>query len=466
MWLMPAIATAASAPATKEVDLGGGVTLTLVEVKGGRFVEGSPATESGRKDDEAQRTVTVSGSFWMGQTPVTRGAWERFVAETRYRSEAEKGTSGGSGWDGTQLVQKPAFNWRNPGFTQGPDEPVVLVTYSDALAFAAWLGRKTAMNVTLPTEAQWEYACRANTSDATYLGEKPARDLGWYKQTSGNHTHPVKQTPANPWGLYDMLGNVNEWALDYYAPYAPGPVIDPVEESPARSDGGRRVLRGVSWLRDKSNARCAARYRNSPGSRNADNGFRIIATEGHAQAPLTPSPTTSSDPTTSTAITSSSDSSATGTSATTTTSSGGGAAGCHRPIGFIVLIAFGIWFLFRPRKSGGATPLSKNTSTTWSSRVRLRPAADGFRILAPPSLEGGALRYTYTFGGAMKTGDVALAPTLDGQFVFLGHRPTKLRILSLRTPQGDVEEPSDSTTYVDDGPYIPPSTNYGPPSAY
>src|SRR5262249_30224138 len=139
-------------------------------------------------------------------------------------------------------------------------------------------------------------------------------------------------------------------------------------------------------------------------------GFRIVATEGHAQAPMAPAQNDA--PPTSTTTSPTTD---TSSSAPLTTSNGATASsGCHRPIGFIALIAFGIWFLFRPRRrDDSATPLSKNTATTWSSRVKLRPAADGFRILAPPSLEGGSLRYTYNYNGTVKTGDIALAPALD-----------------------------------------------------
>lgn len=253
------------------IDLGSGVSLPVLEVPAGRFLRGSPDDEPGHGGDETQGEVTISRSFLIGKTPVTVAQWERFVAETGYRMEAEKGSSGGFGWNGAALVQNKSYTWRNPGFPQGRDHPVCIVTFGDSLAFCAWLERKTHRKVTLPTEAQWEYACRAGTTTAWHAGATSAAGerSAWHKGNAGNATHPVDQKEANPWGLV-IGGNVGEWCMDWYGPYQNGALIDPLQENRNLSDKPRRVLRGGSWSRDLKNTRSAARWRADPGSRTAD----------------------------------------------------------------------------------------------------------------------------------------------------------------------------------------------------
>lgn len=396
---------------TLRIDLGSGVGLDLVRMQATTFGQGSREAEADRADDELARDVTLSRDFYVGKYEVTVGQFRRFVEDTRYKTEAEKGTSGGFGWTGGGLVQRPEFNWRNPGYPQTDDHPVTIVTYDDAVAFTRWLSTRAGRAVTLPTEAQWEFASRAGSTSAypssTGASARPT-DLGWFKTNAGAGAQPVGQKSENGAGLFDMAGNAAEWCLDWYGPYEPGPVTDPLEVRSNLSDKPRRVLRGGSWLRDPRNGRSAARYRSTPGSRNADNGFRVVASIEASPAPSANDPSPAAVATDSSALPSA------------TTVFGG--------LGGLLAVALaGVWVLWRLVKRFvlGASPLGVGT--------KIGP--DGFTLRAPRVPMGHKIQYQYVVDGLTKTGSVIATGDAEmEQAVYTGGRPSSVRVLSVLAP--------------------------------
>lgn len=403
-----------AAEPTVQVDLGGGVTLALVLIPAGDFQQGSPENEIGRSSDESQRTVKLTSDYYLGKTAVTRQQWERFVLETNYRTEAELGPSGGFGWDGNTLTQKKQFTWKDPGFQQSHDDPVCLVTFPDAQEFCAWLERKAQRKTTLPTEAQWEYACRAGSSTPWHSGTDADATV-WHKDNSGHRTHPVASKPSNAWGLH-MGGNVAEWCLDWYAPYQAGPVTDPRGDQPEPGDKIRRVLRGGSWNREAKHSRSAARYRADARSRIADIGFRVACTAAEKANPppaqKTPSPQPSSTGTTTITHPSSDESSTPG--------SIWQALRVLLPIGLIILFVELVKRLLK-RPSGA------NPTPSPATPPPVRKVNDGFWIYGDWA-PGTSLKVSYTLAGEKHIRDLTYQPGPEGHFVFTGSAPDSITV--------------------------------------
>jgi formylglycine-generating enzyme required for sulfatase activity len=237
------------------LDLGGKVTLKLVRLPAGTFVMGSPEGEPGRDAKaEVQHRVTISRPFYMGACEVT---------QEQYRAVTGKSTDS----------------------MADPKQPVGNVTWEQAEEFCRKLSAKTARNVALPTEAQWEYACRAGTQSAFNTGALPTSKQANFNGTQAygknadggylGRSASVGSYPPNAWGLYDMHGNAYEWCADWFSWPTESAVTDPA--GPATGD--YHVLRGGSWYEFPEKCRSAARSMDRPNRTNRDYGFRVVVEE-------------------------------------------------------------------------------------------------------------------------------------------------------------------------------------------
>jgi formylglycine-generating enzyme required for sulfatase activity len=252
-----------------------GIGMKLTYIPKGMFTMGSPRGEADRHDDETQHKVTLSQPFLMGVTEVTQGQWEALMG-TSLRQQKDKAH------DGATL------------YGEGKDYPVYYVSWDDAVEFCAKLteqerraGRLTKdQKYTLPTEAQWEYACRAGTTTAYHAGDSEGTlgKAGWYMGNADRKTHVVGQKQSNKWGLYDMHGNVWEWCSDWYGDYPGRSVTDPTGvPKPAEKAG--RILRGGGWGVGLEDCRSASRSRYLPYFRFEVYGFRVVLIGFSSQDP-------------------------------------------------------------------------------------------------------------------------------------------------------------------------------------
>jgi len=220
--------------------------MEFVFVGGGCYQMGDGRSETPLHSGTPKHEICID-DFYMGKYEVTVGQFRKFVNETSYKTEAEKG-------DGCRVLTVSKWrdeedkNWRNVGFSQDENHPVACVSWDDAIAFANWLKNKTGKNYKLPTEAEWEYAARSGGKNEKYSGtsnESELTDYAWYSENSGKKTHPVGQKKPNGIGIYDMSGNAYEWVNDWYDGkyYKNSPKNNPT----GPSSGKRKVQRGGSW---------------------------------------------------------------------------------------------------------------------------------------------------------------------------------------------------------------------------
>jgi formylglycine-generating enzyme required for sulfatase activity len=260
------------------------IGMKLVLIPAGEFLMGSPDGDDRAFDNEKpQHRVRITRPFYLGTTEVTRGQFRRFVDEAGYQTSAEKDDKSGYFLSDTtgQWVQYPKPTWQNPGFEQTDEHPVVNVSWHDAVAFADWMSRKEGRTYRLPTEAEWEYACRAGTATTYSFGDDIANfgENGWFGRNSGRRTNPVGEKRPNPFGLFDMHGNVYEWCSDgYAADYYKGSLVD---DPPGPVGASDRVIRGGGWGYPRL-ARSASRDYLAPGGRSNILGFRLALDQSEA----------------------------------------------------------------------------------------------------------------------------------------------------------------------------------------
>ncbi|MFO7906361.1 MAG: formylglycine-generating enzyme family protein [Pirellulaceae bacterium] len=230
------------------------IGMTLKLVPAGEFMMGSPEDELHRGEDEGpQHRVRITQPFYLGETEVTQGQWEA-VMDTQP-------------WQGELYAE------------EGSDYPANYISWEDAVAFCERLSEKEGRTYRLPTEAEWEYACRAGTDTAYTFGDDPSElgEYAWFKDNvdavGEEYAHEVGRKRANDFGLYDMHGNVWEWCADWYdSDYYGG---SPTEDPSGPTSGSGRVSRGGSWSTDAGHCRSARRSRYSPGYRFITRGFRV-----------------------------------------------------------------------------------------------------------------------------------------------------------------------------------------------
>jgi len=247
---------------------GSHVTFEMVPVPGGTFRMGSPPGERGRSEDEGPRHDVTVRPFWMGAREVTWDEYDRFWLD---EGVAQASTAVDIKAAGVDALTRPTPPYADESFGFGKGrQPVISVTHHAAMEYPRWLSRKTGKAYRLPTEAEWEYACRAGTSTAYSFGDDRLAlgEYAWFGLNALEQPHPVGGKKPSPWGLYDMHGNVAEWVLDrydkeYYATVAaPSPALAPVL-LPGR-ERFPHVARGGSWDHDPPQLRCAARLASSP----------------------------------------------------------------------------------------------------------------------------------------------------------------------------------------------------------
>lgn len=259
-----------------------GMNMKFRLIPAGEFMMGSPKSEPDRRSDELQHHVRITMPFYLGCHEVTVAQFDAFVDDTGYVTEAEK--DGGSfvlDLETGEYRLAADANWKHPDFTENPDLPVVCVTATDAVAYCKWAQRREGVQYRLPTEAEWEYACRTGSqkpwscgSHHDTLGRFAHFGMHGSRDQSTLTPYPVGRLKKNAWGLYDTHGNVSEWCTDWYASgyYARSETDDPT--GPEKGIFG--VHRGGAWTDPPGGLRSAKRSSRIRTQSAFDLGFRVV----------------------------------------------------------------------------------------------------------------------------------------------------------------------------------------------
>jgi formylglycine-generating enzyme required for sulfatase activity len=264
------------------------------------FADANPAWKTALLSGRPQHRVRITRPCYFSVFEVTKGQFKTFVADSGYKTDAEQDGQGGFGYDPRRepshgespIHRSPRFTWRDWGVNQSDKSPVVNVSWNDATAFCEWLSRREAKTYRLPTEAEWEYACRAGTTSYYYNSNDPeeltkignvadvtaGKKFPWWTPVGSSDgwafTCPVGRFQPNSFGLYDMIGNAAEWCHDWFGEsyYQNSPHTDPI----GPPSGSFHVIRGGGWSNRDVGCRCARRYDDVATYRNCYLGFRVV----------------------------------------------------------------------------------------------------------------------------------------------------------------------------------------------
>jgi sulfatase modifying factor 1 len=239
------------------------ISFDMVLIPAGNFKMGSPANEAGRKDDEGPQHEVRVDNFYLCTTEVTIELFMAYYQETVSAKRDFITTQEQKEAENVDAITGPTPVYGDMTMGYENKHPAMGMTWHNAMTFCRWLSKNTGKMYRLPTEAEWEYACRAGTTYAYSFGNDPEKlkEFAWYEKTADSETNSVGKKKANAWGLYDMLGNVREWVYDFYSPdaYKQAAAKTPAINPKGPETGQVHVARGGDYSCPAEELRCAAR---------------------------------------------------------------------------------------------------------------------------------------------------------------------------------------------------------------